>query len=286
MTRNTAAAERWLIDRDCEISTLDGELFVIVPSTSVPDEIEYRDGFDNVIEHVTGVRYNWGYNDEYSTCANCGVVIRTSPDSYMWTPEFWDSADGYICADCVKSNYVDDYLDDCTRHSKDSVKTCHIVNPADHGFHKVLTGLKYGLHEEMADDPRKIIKWLTKVGLESVIVTRPSQFYAEYDVYVRSASIDDDTGDVAEITYDEIVALRTVLVGEDNARDMDEFGEIPGDKYNTYRDHLLSEFRQYPSPAQATQAALKRITKSFTRIDHDGNLTEYDTFEEWAADSR
>lgn len=277
MTRNTAAAERWLTDRDCEISTLDGELFVIVPDTSVPDEITYHHGFDNVIEHVTGVRYNWGYSDEYSMCANCGVVIRTSPDSYMWTPEFWDSADGYICADCVKKDYLDDYLDDCTRHSKDSVKTCHIVNPADHGFRKVLTGLEYGLHEGMADDPRKIVKWLTKVGLESVIVTCPSQFYTEYDVYVRSAFYD-------TLTYDDIVNLRVALVGEDYARDMDEFGEIPGDKYNTYHDNLLSEFHQYPSPAQNMQSALKRATKPFAKIDHDGNLKEYDTFEEWLVD--
>jgi hypothetical protein len=73
--------------------------------------------FEDFVEALTGVRYNWGYDDEYTICSDCGNIIRTSPDSYSWTPNYY-VGDGYIvCKDCVK-NYTNTIVNDLTNNYK------------------------------------------------------------------------------------------------------------------------------------------------------------------------
>lgn len=44
----------------------------------------------------------WGYSDEWTTCHNCGYVVRTMADSYSWKPEYMILDDcTLLCSDCL-----------------------------------------------------------------------------------------------------------------------------------------------------------------------------------------
>src|SRR5690606_17355638 len=54
------------------------------------------------IDEVLGVEIV--FSDEYNTCSDCHSVIRTSPDSYHWQPDFM-MGDGFIaCSKCFNEN--------------------------------------------------------------------------------------------------------------------------------------------------------------------------------------
>ncbi len=49
-----------------------------------------------------GLDVHW--SDEWTSCGDCGKVVRTSPDSMSWTPSYWEAgiANGeLLCLDCA-----------------------------------------------------------------------------------------------------------------------------------------------------------------------------------------
>jgi hypothetical protein len=66
---------------------------------------------------------NFVFSDEYTTCDDCGHVVRTSPNSYGWQPDYY-MGDGFIvCGDCFRNNeeYQENYLQDKINNSKSAV---------------------------------------------------------------------------------------------------------------------------------------------------------------------
>ena len=75
----------------------------------------------NVVESALGCE--WGFSDEYTFCYDCGNIIRTSPDSYHWQPNFY-VGDGFIaCNRCFNDNeyYQEEYLADKINNPKQAV---------------------------------------------------------------------------------------------------------------------------------------------------------------------
>ncbi len=59
--------------------------------------------FDKVLERA-GYAVEW--SDEWATCDGCNNAVRTSPDSYCWTPSYVLDDDGVYCLACAGTEEV------------------------------------------------------------------------------------------------------------------------------------------------------------------------------------
>lgn len=194
-----------------QLSFIDG----IKPDISIYDPIidiilEYLDLDDpdtdslnwniknNLIESV-----EWGFDDEYRICDNCqDQVLRTSPDSYGWTPDYYTDSDGYIyCKACcddldlLRESIINtqDQIDNNNQpsslpHIFDLDDTwIKIVDPDDKYYHH----WQNGLHHGMNDDPLRQGKLVRSIRIDNKPIFQvifriyPSQFYVEWDTYLR-----------------------------------------------------------------------------------------------------
>jgi len=154
---------------------------------------------------------NYGFSDSYTTCSDCGKIIRTSPDSYGWSPDFWlNSEDGQIvCSECL-ADCEDEYLEWLADQSKPV--GCILDEEAllEHGFTRLLQGLHNGMHEGDTDNPTAILEYL-RPSYEVAFVLSPSQFTTGFDVWVRWGPTKKDS-DYVPCSGDTISELRASMV--------------------------------------------------------------------------
>ena len=259
-------AWQWLNDRNVYSGEMEGHTFLIVhdwetvETPEFPEILSLTTGY-NEEEHAFPDDF-WGFSDEYDTCSECNHVIRTSPDSYSWVPDFWESDYGRICGDCVRSD-PDDYIEERVEMGKRGKAVgCYLVNPTDHNFTLVLSGLENGLHHGQNDNPLAISRWTNEHDLVVLYTVSPSQFTVSFDVYFAGV----DNGEYIPLSEVSIEGIRNALV-ESETR---------------YSVTLRREFRQWPSPAENAERALKSLSKPYARIDVSmGEVKEYDTIEEY-----
>jgi len=179
----------------------------------------------------------WGFSDEYSTCGHCYNAFRTSPDSYVWKPDYWVDYDNceMVCGDCVREDFAEDYIEYLVKKTKETgdAQACTLLDPTDYGFSLVVENLENGLHHDQADDPKALVSWAMENSLEPVFAIYPSQFYVTFDLYLRRPENPLSDSDIADI--------RSALLVD------------PTDKYTALR----SDFREFPTPAQRMEAGLK-----------------------------
>ena len=225
------------------IDQLDGEPFLILESWEQHEklcELLKVEHLDDIIEY--------GFDDEYATCSDCNAVIRTSPDSYSWAPEYWNSPEGYICRDCIDPTEYLEWLEQEQASGK-AISCLEWIDPTDRGYTLILENLEYSFHPSRADDPGKLVKWFNERHISILFIVQPSQFDYSFDVY-------------AKIDPDELNNIKRCLVNRDS--------------YGI--DVLKYEFQQYPTPAQNCETALRNLTKPFARIDvSTGQAKEYET---------
>ena len=130
----------------------------------------------------------YGFDDEYTTCADCGHVVRTSPDSYHWVAPLFLESEGYICDSCAGSGNFDDDILEGYRNACKSLPD--IINTETLGLVKVNDdSLENGYYEGMNDDPQKVIDLLNANDIDCWIVVYPSQFHCSFDVYVQESQL-------------------------------------------------------------------------------------------------
>lgn len=134
-------------------------------------------------------RTDEGFDDEYTTCSECRNVVRTSPDSYFWSPDYILTENGLVCRTCWESDA--DMVIDAYKDEQRSVPES--FDPTAHGWVKVNTETyQSGLHAGMNDDPVKVLATLhNRPHIETLLKAAPSQFYTEWDVYVEEESLSD-----------------------------------------------------------------------------------------------
>ena len=252
-----AAAQQWMEEHDTTLSEYDGAPFIIVPDweTLSGEQGKYDLSKEWVCMCLAlGVdpEDGYGFSDEWDTCENCGQAVHTQPDSYGWQPDYWmDEENGeLICARCLAESRSlrEDYVAWVVEHNADS-GTLHTWvlrdHPEDYGFAQALRGLQHGLHEGMNDDPHKVAKELFDHDYEVVFLVHPSQFYVEFDVYVRRPG---ETQEERCPSEEDIEEIRRALVDHSSG-------------YASFlHDYLKHEFKQWPTPAQVMQEALENPT--------------------------
>ena len=138
----------------------------------------------------------WGFSDEYTTCSYCYDVIRTFPDSYSWTQDYWIVAGEIFCGDCIREDedLREDYIDHITNNPE---KANTILNDED--FEKVgfipLAEIKEtdrkeyyaGLHfDRIQHDPGEQLKILNE-EFDNVLfdITSVGQFGTNWKIWVK-----------------------------------------------------------------------------------------------------
>ncbi len=135
-------------------------------------------GVDTILEHY-GYSVEW--EDEWSTCGDCGKAVRTSPDSYQWQPSYFIFGEcDFLCKDCCPmQEYLESLEDKPTRALNDH------INPADYGYVKLEGEFENGMHPGQNDNPRTIYKRLHESGHKRLLfnIDEASQFYFRFSIW-------------------------------------------------------------------------------------------------------
>lgn len=131
---------------------------------------------------------NWGFSDEYAVCDDCGTVIRTSPDSYSWKPDFWlEAEEGYHCGDCVRED-PDDYIE----HLVDNPDEANTILSDDElrsrGFAKVNEDAYENGWYDRQDEPKDILaKAMGKEPNAEFLfsISSNAEFSTQFDLWRR-----------------------------------------------------------------------------------------------------
>ena len=137
----------------------------------------------NIFEKM-GIAVEW--NDEVSSCSDCGKMIRTSPDSYSWQPSFVVGDGEILCHECVE-NEPEEHLESL-EGQWGACNTIASINPADHGYVRVNDEpYESGFHTGMNDDPKQVANMMKIKGIERFLFSldENSQFYSRWSCFVH-----------------------------------------------------------------------------------------------------
>lgn len=142
-----------------------------------------------------GAEIEW--YDEWTTCCDCGKAIRTSANSYCWTPYFvWANECEIVCLDCADESVLDQYINEPRKCVPPYLKKLLVRA----GFEQINRDeYENGFHPGQNDDPQKIFVEESKHCDELIFVQdEQSQFYIRFSVWGRSAEKHSTDGDAGE----------------------------------------------------------------------------------------
>lgn len=137
----------------------------------------------DILEKI-GCTLEW--EDEWSTCGDCGALVRTEPDSYSWTPSYAILNEcELVCLDCLKYDMTP-YLEEM--EGKSSKAVTFDVDLADYGYIHLDEKYEAGWYGTN-DDPKAIAKKLRARGIERFIfaIDGKGQFNVEFSVWVHES---------------------------------------------------------------------------------------------------
>lgn len=143
---------------------------------------------------VAATRPEIAFTDEYDTCVQCNKIMRTSPNSYFWMPDYFlIDGEGYMCLDCLRAG-KDYFIEQMKSLAERNKAVSSPIPPIELGYEQVSIHDSYGtkttwqngLHHGMADSPDAQFKKLRAAGIElPLFVFERSQFYAEWEIWVK-----------------------------------------------------------------------------------------------------
>src|SRR5437773_690737 len=155
---------------------------------SAPKDVQRRDPIYKLTRILEHHGYELEWEDEWSTCSECGKAVRTQPDCYQWTSYFRVIDDcELICLDCLGRN-KESYLESIEDNA--DVSCPPSWDPAAHGY--VLYNMdKYetGFHPGQNDNPASVLADMRSRGLKHVVFRfdEKSQFYCKWSAYYKPA---------------------------------------------------------------------------------------------------
>jgi hypothetical protein len=145
-----------------ELDSLQWANGYVEPGYSNPEHLILFANWNHFPSRVTDLLERMGYSvewsDEWSQCGDCGLAVRTSPDSYKWRRSYAILNDcEIVCSDCIHQA-PKGYLDELT-NNHERADTLDI-DLAAHGFQKFNGTYENGLHPGQNDNPEEIVKLL------------------------------------------------------------------------------------------------------------------------------
>jgi hypothetical protein len=132
------------------------------------------------------------WSDEYSQCDACYKFVRTSPDSYAWTPQYVVMEEYVICRNCVNTKMQSKYIKMLTKSPLRGERW--MLNTIlsdkdleDNGFTEWDDNFETGFHEYQDDDPSVIAKYLWLQGVTELLFSCVSQeqFYTRFSAWIK-----------------------------------------------------------------------------------------------------
>jgi hypothetical protein len=157
---------------------------------NAPAEVKRRDPVNRLARILEKLGFELEWEDEWTTCGNCGKAVRTQPDSYSWTPSYviYDECE-LICSECVS---WPDYLESI----EDKPRKCcpPDCDPTEFGYVKFNGTFENGWHPGQNDDPRKILEAMHADGMKRVVFRHSAsgQFDVEFEAYYKPDDSSDD----------------------------------------------------------------------------------------------
>jgi len=141
---------------------------------------------------VTDLLEKYGFaiewEDEWSTCQDCGKAVRTSPDSYGWQPSYFILNECELfCRDCAP---MDEYLESLEDNPRRALND-HI-NPANYGYIKLEGEFENGFHPGQNDNPKDIYARLHAQGHKRLLFNIDSvgQFDMQFSIWKKDEETD------------------------------------------------------------------------------------------------
>lgn len=159
------------------------KFIAIVKDTLGIDKDNFND-FD--VENETGIIMV--FSDEYTTCCDCGNIIRTEPDSYHWQPNFY-IGDGFIvCNKCFNDSedYQEGYIENLINNPKNAINGLMTEEQVESlGFKKIGKEYEDGWYH-VNDDPEEILEKLSSKFEEVLFfINNVEQFRINFITFVR-----------------------------------------------------------------------------------------------------
>jgi len=181
-----------LEDSDLYVNKFEDESFIIVESHEQNDLIEKLLNKYNLLDLLDFHYYDTitGFYDEYTTCSDCCEIIKTSPDSYCWQPDFILLECAIVCKKCVldnKETYLDELIEEYINDSSKAFNSelFSIKDLLDDEWKTDDKVYQSGFHVGMDDNPEEIVSNLPDNKDFVFFVTNTSQFYVEFKILTR-----------------------------------------------------------------------------------------------------
>jgi hypothetical protein len=134
--------------------------------------------------------YEIEWSDEWVTCEDCNRAVRTSGNSYSWSPSYAFVYDcTFLCLDCIADDPTD-YLETLSGNDRACLteSLARKIDLVDHGYARHNGEFEHGWYPGQTDDPKAIGAALRESGITDYIFvqTGQSQFYTKFSVYVRT----------------------------------------------------------------------------------------------------
>jgi hypothetical protein len=127
--------------------------------------------------------YNWGFDDEYTTCTSCSNVIRISPDSYSWTPDYLATDGEILCKDCITLDDVISQIENNPNEANTIYSEHEII---DAGYVKIGRQYENGWYG-VRDNPKEIYdRYKKKYSSIIFSINHNEQFRTCFNAYGRN----------------------------------------------------------------------------------------------------
>jgi hypothetical protein len=137
-----------------------------------------------------GAQLEW--EDEWSSCGDCGRIVRTQGDSYSWQPSFAIVNEcELVCHECLESD-----PEPLLRGLEGDASRCltiDSIDPADHGYRQINEEpLETGWHPGQTDSPEVILGIMHALGAKRVLfqLHENSQFYSRWNAWVHEDELE------------------------------------------------------------------------------------------------
>jgi len=187
---NCASESNWKRTAESEIENLDWASDYAEPGyTAGPKGIltanwnYFPSNIDQILERAG---YSTEWSDEWTTCDDCGKLVRTSPDGYSWQRSFVMMNEcETVCLDCVDWAEYLKSIEDASSHAV--MRAC---DPSKYGYTRISEPAEYehGFHPGQNDDPKTILASLHEQDKYNIVFRIPetSQFYITFEVWQRT----------------------------------------------------------------------------------------------------
>jgi hypothetical protein len=143
-----------------------------------------------VFDSLESQGYSCEWEDEWTTCDECGKAFRTSPNCYGWQRYGIINTETceVICGDCLKES-PQDYLKSLENDFKNALTTslASVIDVENYGYKLVENDFQHGFYGQM-DNPEDILKkFLEKnpQGKYLFVMTAQGQFATDFAIYEK-----------------------------------------------------------------------------------------------------